>query len=236
MSRAAIKDWLRTVALFSELSADELEMLASTVRFVKARKNARIFEEGAAADCCYVLTSGHARVVLSGGSDGEIVLGLLRPQALVGEIALFDRSTRSASLVTTEDCHFIRIPATSFEQLRKNPQFEARVVAHVISTLREANDQVRGISTASIIARVAWCLIRIARHEGERDGASIVIPRKKHHELAEMIGCSRETVSRKLDTLKRKKCVSWDKQTMRLDLEGLQRWLRGELGAPGRWA
>jgi CRP-like cAMP-binding protein len=76
----------------------------------------------------------------------------------------------------------------------------------------------------------------VARDEGERDGTSIVIPRKKHQELAEMIGCSRETVSRKLDTLKRKKCVSWDKRTMRLDLEGLQRYLRGELGVPGRWA
>ena len=98
-----------------------------------------------------------------------------------------------------------------------------------MSMLREANDQVRGISAASTIARVAWCLGRIARQEGQRDGATVVIPRKKHQELAEMIGCSRETVSRKLDTLKRKKCISWDKDTMRLDIELLQRYLRAEL-------
>jgi hypothetical protein len=51
-----------------------------------------------------------------------------------------------------------------------------------------------------------------------------------------MIGCSRETVSRKLEVLRRKKYVAWDKNTMTLDVEGLQRYLRGELGVPGRWA
>jgi CRP-like cAMP-binding protein len=86
------------------------------------------------------------------------------------------------------------------------------------------------------MARVAWCLGRIARQEGQRDGSGVVIPRKKHQELAEMIGCTRETVSRKLETLKRKKCVSWDKTTMRLDIEALQRCVRDEVDAPGRWA
>jgi hypothetical protein len=44
-----------------------------------------------------------------------------------------------------------------------------------------------------------------------------------------MVGCSRETVSRKLETLKRRKCVTWDKQQMRVDLDGLRRYLRSEL-------
>jgi len=77
---------------------------------------------------------------------------------------------------------------------------------------------------------VAWCLCRIARQEGTADGTMSIIPRKTHQELAEMIGCARETVSRKLDAFKRKKCVSWDKRTMRVDIEKLQRYLRSEHG------
>src|SRR5262245_30034020 len=231
MTRAAIKDWLKVVPLFSELSADELEMLSSTARSVTAKRNARIFEEGAPADCCFVLTSGRARVVLSGAGDSEITLGTIKPKDLVGEIALLNRSTRSAALVAIEACHFIRIPAESFDRLRKNSQFEDRVVAHITATLRQANDQVRGIAPVSTLARVAWCLCRIARQEGEPDGAMSVIPRKTHQELAEMIGCARETVSRKLEMLKRKKCIWWDKRTMRVDIERLQRYLRSEPGA-----
>jgi CRP/FNR family transcriptional regulator, cyclic AMP receptor protein len=231
MSRAAVVDWLRTVPLFSDLSTEELGQLAAGTRSISARKHTRLFEEGAPADCCFVLTSGEARVVLSAGGDSEIVLGTVRPRGLVGEMALLDGSTRSATLVASRDCHFIRIPAAALDELRKNPRFEKKIVAHIIATLREANDQVRGISTISTIARVAWCLARIARQEGIREGTGIVIPRKTHHELAEMVGCSRETVSRKLEALKRKKCVSWDKKTMRIDLESLQRHARTELDA-----
>jgi CRP-like cAMP-binding protein len=236
MTRAAIKGWLRLVPLFSELSAEELDMLASTSRSMTARKNARIFEEGGVGDCCLVLTSGRARVVLAGSGGSDITLSTVRPRDLVGEIAVLNRSTRLASLVALEDCHFIRIPAPSFDTLRKNSQFEDKVVAHVAAILRNANDQVRGIAPVSTIARVAWCLGRIARQEGQRDGATVIIPRKTHQELAEMIGCARETVSRKLETLRTKKCLSWDKQTMRVDLEKLQRYVDTEHGSQGNWS
>jgi len=235
MTRAAMKDWLKVVPLFSGLSPDELEMLSSTARSVSARKHARIFEEGAPGDCCFVLTSGRARVVLSAAGDSEITLGTVKPKDLVGEIALLNRSTRSAALVAAEDCHFIPIPAESFDKLRTNSLFEDKVIAHITATLREANDQVRGMATVSTLARVAWCLCRIARQEGALDGTSSVIPRKTHQELAEMIGCARETVSRKLDELKRKKCISWDKRTMRVDVEKLQRHVRSEHGLSGAW-
>ena len=231
MSRSAIRAWLQTVPPFSELSAPELERLSAAARSVRARKRARLFEEGSAADCCFVLESGEARVVLSAGSDTEIVLGTLRPGSVVGEIALLDGSTRSAAVVATRDCHFVRIPADAFEQLRSNPHFERKMVAHVIATLREANDQVRGISSISTMARVTWCLTRIARQEGTRDGATVVIPRKTHQELADMVACSRETVSRKLEMLKQKRGIAWDKQVMRLDMDCLRRYLRNELDA-----
>jgi CRP-like cAMP-binding protein len=230
MTRAAIKDWLKSVPLFSDLSPDELDMLASTSRSVSAKKHARMFEEGSPGDCCFVLTSGRARVVLSGAGDSEITLGTVRPKDLVGELAVVNRSTRSATLIAVQDCHFIRIPAESFDKLRKNSHFEDKVIAHITATLREANDQVRGISPVSTMARVAWCLCRIARQEGTSDGAASVIPRKTHQELAEMIGCARETVGRKMEALKRRKYISWDKRTMRIDLDKLQRFLRTESG------
>ncbi len=165
----------------------------------------------------------------------SLVLGVVKPKSLLGEIALFNRSARSASLVAAEDCHFIRIPAAYFETLRQNRHFEDRVASHVIATLLQANEQIRLLSAPSTMTRIAGCLGRIARQEGEADGTTIVIPRKRHQELAEMIGCSRETVSRKLDALRRKKYVTWDKTAMRLDLQGLQRYVRGEFGVPGSW-
>lgn len=233
MSQAAIKDALKSVALFSTLTADEFNQLASTARSVTARKGGRIFEEGAPADCCYVLVSGQARVVIAGAADAELVLGIVRPMGLVGELGLMDQSPRSATLVASEVCQLIQVPAQSFELLRQNPQFERNVIAHVISSLLDDSHQVEAIASASTLGRLAWCLSRLARHEGQREGQAVTFPRRTHKELAEMIGCSRETVARKLELLKRRRCVSWDAHSMRVDVAGLERHVRAELPEPG---
>lgn len=234
MTTAAKKDWLKSVPLFSALSDAELDALAASATSVTVQKHGRIFEEGLPGDCCYVLTAGEARVVLSGDADTEMLLATIRPRMIVGELALLDGSPRSAALVAAQLCRFIRIPAAAFDQLRKNAAFEQRLVKHVASRLRETNDQIRGVSSGSSIARVAWCLSRVARQEGQLQGGSILIPKKAHQELAEMAGCSRETVTRALGALKRRKCVSWTDKTMRLEIEPLQRYVRTELHVPGR--
>jgi CRP/FNR family transcriptional regulator, cyclic AMP receptor protein len=232
MTTAAKKEWLKSVALFSTLSDGELDALATSAASVTVQKHGRVFEEGAPGDCCYVLTAGEARVVLSGDGDSEMLLATIRPRMIVGELALLDGSTRSAALVASELCRFIRIPAPAFTQLRKNAGFEERLVKHVAARLRETNDQMRGVATGSAIARVAWCLSRMARQEGTLQGGGILIPKRAHQELAEMTGCSRETVTRALGVLKRKKCVSWTAKVMRLEIEPLQRYLRTQLEVP----
>lgn len=52
MNRVALRMTLAQVPLFSELSAEELELLTSTARSLSVRKDARVFEEGSPADCC----------------------------------------------------------------------------------------------------------------------------------------------------------------------------------------
>ena len=204
MTTAAKREWLKSVALFSSLSDEELTALAASAGAMAAPKHARVFEEGSAGDCCYVLTAGEARVVLSVGGDSEVLVATVRPRMLVGELALLDGSPRSAALVAAQLCRFIRIPAAAFERLRKNAAFEQRLVKHVASTLRDSNDRIRGVSNASSLARVAWCLSRVARQEGTLDRGGILIPKRAHQELAEMAGCSRETVTRALSALKRR--------------------------------
>jgi len=210
--------------------ASELAEVARLARPIPKRKGARVFEEGSAADCCLVLTSGRAKVVLSGTGETEITVGIVEPFTVVGEIGLLDASARSASLIALDACQFIRIPATAFHALRRNAAFENRLLAHVAATLRRANDQLRAIYTFGADDRVAWCLGRLATQRGVRQGTVVLIaPRPAHHELADMAGCSRETVSRALMRLKRKKCVSWDAGSLRLDADALQRHLRGGL-------
>jgi CRP-like cAMP-binding protein len=201
---------LRQVELFSGLSDAERRQIAETAVTLRRAKNQIIFDEGDSADFLLVLTKGRAKVVLVGDGAEEIILNLIEPFRIVGEIALLDRSTRSARLVAIDDCQFIKLPVAAFDALRtSNPAFATRIIMNVTSTLRESNDQLRVICTYRSLGKVAWCLDRLVRRSARIDGSSVMLdPCPKHHELAQMTGCSRETVSRALKTLKQKNCIT----------------------------
>lgn len=230
MSARVIQTFLGGIAPFSALSQAELEQLASAAQSIWHRKGARIFEEGAAADCCFVLTAGRLRVVLNSEDGEESVVNEIVPGDLVGEVALLDGYPRSAALVASDKSHLIAIPARAFDVLRRNFAFERELVAQVIARLRDSTEQVRWISSGDAVARVAWSLVRVARREGRREAQWVVIPRKTHEELAAMAGCARETVTRALRELEVNACVQVQKSTMRLDIPRIERYIGAHLG------
>ena len=234
MTPDVMKRCLVAVPLLSALRPDDLDMLVSSAHSVSFKKGARIFEEGSPADCCFVLTSGRARVVLAGGGGAEIVLNIVAPPSLVGEIGLLDQSTRSASLVAAEPCQLIKISGATFQSLRANRAFEDRLVAGLVATVRRADDRVRVISSFPTVKRIAWCLARVASVSGRRDGGYILLPKTSHQELAEMAGCTRETVTRAMQTLRRNKYVGVDNGTLRIDIDAMQRYLTTGLTVPER--
>jgi len=232
MSEEVVFGLLRRVPLFAALPPSDLRSAAARAHSMSRKKGARIFEEGSSGDSCYVLTSGRAKVVLSGQAASEVILGTVEPFELVGELALIDRSPRSAGLVAIEDCQLIQLPSAAFLELRRNGAFEDKLVAHVATMLRRATEQLRAIYTYSSTERVAWCLARLGSRTGRRAGDAIVIsPRPPHQELADMTGCSRETVTRILRHLKRSRWVTWDRQSLNLSARAFKRYLDVEEAA-----
>jgi CRP/FNR family cyclic AMP-dependent transcriptional regulator len=220
---------LRQVSLFADVPTGDLQSVAQSVRTLTLKKGGRVFEEGSVADDCFVLTSGRAKVVLSGRFGADVMLGTVEPFELVGELALLDGSRRSAGLVTMEESRLLRISRQSFSVLRNNRAFEDKLVAHVTTMLRRATEQLRAIYTYSSEDRVAWCLARLAARSGQRNTRGIAIsPRPAHQELAEMTGCSRETVSRILGRFEEEKRVVKEATAYVLNERFFRRYLECE--------
>jgi CRP/FNR family transcriptional regulator, cyclic AMP receptor protein len=226
VKRPITEHLLRRAPLFADLPSHLLIEVARNARPLFRPKGARIFEEGTVADCCYLLTDGRVKVVLAGTSDGQITLNVLEPVCMIGEISLLDSMTRSAGLVAMEDSHLVQISKASFLELRNNRSFEDKLVIHVAATLRSATEQLRAIYTFDSMERVAWCMARLARPlAGRNEGEIVISPRPTHHEVAEMTGCSRETVSRALLRLRRMGWMRWDDSSLYLDERSFGRYL-----------
>lgn len=225
MSLPVSIELLRKAPLFAQLPPVLLREVAASTTLVSRRRGARIFEEGSVADSCYLLTSGRAKITMTGANGVEITIAILQPFALVGEISLIDTLPRSAGFAAVDECRLLQIPRRAFLALRRNREFDSLLMVHVATTLRRATEQLRAIYTFDSVERVAWCVAQMAVSKGRPNKREISIsPKPSHRELAEMTGSSRETVSRALLRLRKMRWLRWDRSGFHMDVKAAARY------------
>lgn len=111
----------------------------------------------------------------------------------------------------------IAIPQDALDQLLLLPTAARTLFDQVATTLRREQEAIGNFANARHVERVRRKLFQLARSYGRvgRDGIRIDFP-VSHTVLAEMIGSSRETVTRALDELQRAGFVARRGHTYRL--------------------
>ena len=95
-----------------------------------------IFAEGTPGDLLYVILTGKIEVSL----QGEL-LDTLGPGDIVGEMALIDASTRSATAVAKSDCRLAVIDERRFlYMVQETPYFSLHVMRVLVQRLRRTLD------------------------------------------------------------------------------------------------
>jgi Crp-like helix-turn-helix domain len=125
--------------------------------------------------------------------------------------------TQAEVLFGLADSRLIAIPQNALDQLLLLPSTARDLFARVITTLRHEQEALGTFAHARHLERVRRKLFQLARSYGRvgRDGIRIDFP-VSHTVLAEMIGSSRETVTRALDELQRAGFVARRGHTYRL--------------------
>jgi CRP/FNR family transcriptional regulator, cyclic AMP receptor protein len=196
-------DTLRTVALFRDLDADSLALVAGAARRVKFPKGSVVFQEGDPGDYLLIVEKGQVKVVLLGDDGQETIINLLDPPALLGEIALLDDAPRSATVIAVTATEFLQIARGPFLALiKKHPALALEIMAKLARGLRKATEQVRSLSMFDVHGRMLRALLIMAQERGESNRSRMVLrPHPAVKDLALMCGCTREAASRALKTL-----------------------------------
>lgn len=113
----SIADVLDDLELFQGLFAyPELECLASYMNTLTVRKGEVIFNEGDKGGYMLILIDGKMEVSKS-GDGGLHLLSYEGKGRVLGEMALIDRETRSATCVASTDCEMVSLSTDSLEKL-----------------------------------------------------------------------------------------------------------------------
>ncbi|MFO0574025.1 MAG: Crp/Fnr family transcriptional regulator [Polyangia bacterium] len=197
---------LRQCALFRGVPDSEIDELANRVSPVRYREGAVLVPQNAPGDQLLVIGSGRVKVAMYSDKGREVTLAVLRPGDVIGEMSVIDGASRSAAVVALSDVSLLSLPRDEFLlHLRRSPQTALNLLGEMAQRLRRANDNIVSLALQDVEVRLVKTLARLARDEGSinPDGSLILRRRPTQQELANMVGSSRETVSRTLAAMAR---------------------------------
>jgi CRP/FNR family transcriptional regulator, cyclic AMP receptor protein len=194
---------LKTFPFFADLSESELSVIIQFVREVHYPKASIVFYEGDSADSLLLIVSGKVKVVLLGEQGQETILKVLASGSFFGELSLIEDGRRSATVITLEKATFLQLQRDAFlTAVQANPAIAMRILKQLAARVRELSEEIRSLTMFDIYGKAVRCLIQLAQSQGIRkNGVILVAGRPSNQDIARMIGCTRESVSRAMKVL-----------------------------------
>ncbi|HEX7150845.1 MAG TPA: Crp/Fnr family transcriptional regulator [Thermoanaerobaculia bacterium] len=208
----------RKFPLFSDLDERELQSIAAVAKTRRYAKDDVVFHADESGDVFCLIREGQVKVTMISPEGKEIILSLLGPGDFFGEMALLDDEPRSATVVATEPLDLVTIWRTDFLSiLSENFDITKKVLGELSKRLRSASSRIESLATMDVYGRLARFFLDLARDSGKvLDNGYVAVTRPTHQAIANMIGTSRETVSRLIHDLMRQNLLLSEGKTIYL--------------------
>ncbi len=212
---------LDNVPLFSGLSPQELTTIESHGVVRQYRKNTIIIHKGDETDSLYLILSGKVKVFVADETGKEIILNTQETGEHVGELALVRQSPRTSSVMTLEDSRFLVLSKAAFQEcLSRHPTIAFNLIGALAERISVLSDNVSSLALLDVYGRVAKVLVE---RSAEQDGKQVT-ERLTQQDIANMVGASREMVSKIFKDLKQGGYISLDGQRIVLHRKLPARW------------
>lgn len=184
--------------LFGELSSDEIDTLIHFARTERYPAGEEIYAKGSPGESMMAVLRGTAKMTSVSRDGKEIVLNIMHPGEIFGEIALLDGGARSADAIAMTDCEILILLRRDFMPILKKRADICLILMEILcQRLRQTSEQVEDVLFRHLESRVAKSLLHLA-HTTSLQGVSGV-PVELHvsqQQLGSMAGGTRESVNK----------------------------------------
>ncbi len=189
------------VTAFTDFSSDDLSRLAKQGNVRSFPKHSVLMNEGDQSDSLHIILEGRIKVFVSDERGKQITLRIQGPNEMFGELALIDEAPRSASVMTLQPSRIAVISKDDLLRfLASDPGFAFKLLKRLVQHVRMLTDNVKSLALLDVYGRVARTLLTLGTEES---GTLVIKERLTHQELADMVGASREMVSKIMKDLAR---------------------------------
>ncbi|MBL8468396.1 MULTISPECIES: Crp/Fnr family transcriptional regulator [Methyloversatilis] len=185
--------------MFSGLPDSSLEPVAKVANMRRVPRGSIVVRAGDKTDFVYLVLSGSLKVLVSDEEGREVILSMLGPGELFGEMGVLDDNPRSATVVTVVPSDLIVIAKSDFKRvLQENFEVSMFIMRNLVARLRTADRKIESLALMDVYGRVARLLLEMA---DDVNGEKVVNRKISKQDIAKMIGASREMVSRVMKDL-----------------------------------
>ncbi|MFZ7943091.1 Crp/Fnr family transcriptional regulator [Neobacillus sp. 19] len=219
---------LSDVPIFKELSLMELDPIVKIAQTRFYKHKMYVFMQDDHLDRVFFIHSGKIKIYKTDHSGKEQLISVLEPGEMFPHAGFFRKGNFPAHAEVMDDAHLIVIPIDKFEEiLISYPELCIKLFKVLGEKIVDLQGRLEAQVLHNTYEQIILLLIRLCKSNGEKAGDRYKLTTQfTNRELANMIGTSRETVSRTINHVKKKEFVTQDEDGYYvIDREALQQEL-----------
>lgn len=187
--------------LLGKLSGSEIDALVNYSRLERYAAGHEIFAKGSPGNSMMLVLRGSVRISSISLAGKEIVLNIINPGEIVGEIALLDGGERTGDATAIDDCELLVLNRRDFLPFLANHADICLMLIRILcQRLRQTSEQVEDVLFRHIEARIAKALLHLAERADRPNATELHLSQS---ELGHIVGGSRESVNKELQAMQK---------------------------------
>ena len=208
-----IKKVLADFTLFRELNDFEITKIADISIAREWKKQSHVFLQGDPLENVYFIYDGKIKIYKSDINGKEQIVAIAKKGEMFPHVGFFRKGDYPAYAEVLESSTLIAIPISKFENvLIENPELCIKVFKVLGEKIVDLQNRLEEQILNNTYEQIVKLLIRLAQKHGkeQEDGTILLKSEFTNKDLANMIGTTRETISRTLTKMKKDELIEVD--------------------------
>ncbi len=222
------KIWfLENFSMFQILSPEEMQELDSLTVMREVPEKQVIYLSDDEAKHLYILKEGKVKISRLSEDGREVILGILGPGEVFGELSLIDQGKRDEIAIVTENALVCKISTDQFgKMMQQNKALNFQITKFIGLRLKKIQNRLENIIFKTSEQRIRSFIKDMAHDVGRNisgeKGQWEIRLRLTHQEVGKLTAASRQTVTTVFNELERKDIISYNRNRILVkDIEKL---------------
>jgi CRP-like cAMP-binding protein len=197
--------------LFSGLDDDVMAEVEAMTNLTTCPAGQLIYEPDSTGEVLFFLKKGNVQIYRLSADGKKLIVGDVKPGSFFGEMSLLGQAMSGNFAEANRDSLLCAMSRSDVHTLLlAHPDIAERVIEHLATRLRDAEARLETLAYQRLEARLASALLR------ECDPADDTVHGFTQQDLAEMVGASRESVTRLLTQMAKARILEVKRRQIRL--------------------